>query len=91
MEWNMHKNVPPQKDIKTPSIKNHLNHTWYSVMFHAFSFDFFMSFTNTYAISMFCKYDCAYGLDDHHNHPNHAKSVKQGCLATFSKEIAHIT
>ncbi len=48
MEWNMHKNVPPQKDIKTPSIKNHLNHTWYSVMFHAFSFAFQMFFTNTY-------------------------------------------
>jgi hypothetical protein len=27
MEWNMHKNVPPREDIKTPSIKNHLNHT----------------------------------------------------------------
>jgi hypothetical protein len=38
----------PQKDIKTLSIKKHLGHTWYSVMFHAFSFVFQMSFTNTY-------------------------------------------
>jgi hypothetical protein len=48
MEWNMHKNMPPWEDIKTPSIKNHLNHTWYNVMFHAFSFVFQMFFTNTY-------------------------------------------
>jgi hypothetical protein len=48
MEWNMHKNLPPQKDTKTPSIKNHLGHTWYSVMFHAFSLAFEMFFTNTY-------------------------------------------
>ncbi len=40
VEWNMHKNLPPQKDIKTPSIKNHLNHTWYNVMFHEFFFVF---------------------------------------------------
>ncbi len=48
VEWNMHKNLPSQKDIKTPSIKNHISHTWYIVMFHAFSFAFQMSFTNTY-------------------------------------------
>ncbi len=40
VEWNMHKNLPPQKDIKTPSIKNHLNHTWYNVMFHEIFFVF---------------------------------------------------
>jgi len=27
VEWNMQKNLPSQKDIKTPSIKNHLGHT----------------------------------------------------------------
>jgi hypothetical protein len=26
MEWNMQKNLLSQKDIKTPSIKNHLSH-----------------------------------------------------------------
>jgi hypothetical protein len=48
MECNMQKNLPPQKDIKAPSIKNHFGHTWYNVMFRAFSFTFQMSFTNTY-------------------------------------------
>jgi hypothetical protein len=48
VERNMHQNLPPQKDIKTPSIKNHLDHIWYSVMFHAFFFSFEMLFTNTY-------------------------------------------
>jgi hypothetical protein len=48
VEWNTRKNLPPQKDIKTPSIKNHLSHIWYNVMCHAFSFIFQMSFTNTY-------------------------------------------
>jgi hypothetical protein len=40
VEWNMHKNLPPQKDIKTPSIKNHFGHIWYSVIFHVFFFLF---------------------------------------------------
>jgi hypothetical protein len=48
VEWNTHKNLPPQKDIKTPSIKKHLGHNWYSVMFHVFSFVFQMSFTNVH-------------------------------------------
>ncbi len=48
VEWNMHTNLPPQKDIKTPSIKNHLGHTWLMwCSMHSFSF-FQMSFTNTY-------------------------------------------
>jgi hypothetical protein len=86
VEWNMHKNLPPQKDIKTPSIKNHLNHIWYNVMFHAFHL-FFKCPSQThmiFTIRMFCRYDCAYGLDDHHNDPNHARSIKRGCLAAFS-------
>jgi len=45
LDINMHKNLPPQKDIKTPLINNHLCHTWCNVMFHAFSFTFQMSFT----------------------------------------------
>jgi len=48
VEWNTHKNLPPQKDIKTPSIKKHLGYNWYSVMFHVFSFVFQMSFTNVH-------------------------------------------
>jgi hypothetical protein len=48
MDWNAHKNLPPQNDIKTPSIKKHLGHIWYKLMFHAFSFSFQMLFTNTY-------------------------------------------
>ncbi len=38
VEWNMHKNLPPRKDIKTPLIKNHLSHTWYNVMCIFFCF-----------------------------------------------------
>jgi hypothetical protein len=30
--------LPPQKDIKNPSRKNNLGHTWYNAMFHAFDF-----------------------------------------------------
>jgi hypothetical protein len=28
MEWNMHKNLPLQKDVKHPTTNNHLGHTW---------------------------------------------------------------
>ncbi len=28
VEWNIHKNLPPQKDVKHLTIKNHLDHTW---------------------------------------------------------------
>jgi hypothetical protein len=27
VEWNIHKNLPPQKDVKHLTIKNHLEHT----------------------------------------------------------------
>jgi hypothetical protein len=33
---------------------------------------------------MFCRYQCGYGLEDHHEDPNHMKSIKHGCLAHFS-------
>jgi hypothetical protein len=29
MEWNIHKNMPTQKDVKNPTIQCHLGHTWY--------------------------------------------------------------
>ncbi len=29
MEWNIHKNMPAQKDVKNPTIQFHLEHTWY--------------------------------------------------------------
>ncbi len=37
-------------------------------------------------ISMFCRYDYAYGPNDHHNNPNHehARLIKQRCLVAFS-------
>jgi hypothetical protein len=28
MEWSVHKNIPSQMDVKQPTIKNHLGHTW---------------------------------------------------------------
>jgi hypothetical protein len=30
VEWNISKNLSPQEDVKNPTIKNHLGHTWYS-------------------------------------------------------------
>jgi hypothetical protein len=38
MEWNTHTTCPHKKDIKNPSIKNNLGHTWYNAMIHAFEF-----------------------------------------------------
>ncbi len=29
MEWNIHKNMPAQKDVQNPTIRHHLEHTWY--------------------------------------------------------------
>jgi hypothetical protein len=29
MEWNIHKNMPTQKDVKNLTIWDHLEHTWY--------------------------------------------------------------
>jgi hypothetical protein len=28
MEWNVYKKIPNQMDVKQPTIKNHLKHTW---------------------------------------------------------------
>ncbi len=28
VEWNVYKNFPSQMDVKQPTIKNHLGHTW---------------------------------------------------------------
>ncbi len=28
MQWNVYKNFPSQIDVKQPTIKNHLRHTW---------------------------------------------------------------
>ncbi len=28
VEWNVYKNFPNQMDVKQPTIKNHLGHTW---------------------------------------------------------------
>jgi len=70
--------LPSQKDITTPSIKNHFGHTWYRVMFHFFAFGF-QHPSQTYmirTIGMFCRYECAYGLNDHSNDLNHARLIK---------------
>jgi hypothetical protein len=52
MEWNIHKKLALQKDIKNPSIKNHQGHTWYNMTLLFYSFD--MYFLNTYDIH--CSY-----------------------------------
>jgi hypothetical protein len=36
-----------------------------------------------FIVHMFCRYECAYGPDDHCNDPNHVRSIKWGCLASF--------
>jgi hypothetical protein len=28
VEWNVYKKIPNQTDVKQPTIKNHLEHTW---------------------------------------------------------------
>ncbi len=32
VEWNVYKNFPSQKDVKQPTIKNHLGHMWQTFM-----------------------------------------------------------
>jgi hypothetical protein len=34
--------------------------------------------------TLFCKYKCGYGPKDHHEDPNHMRTIKRGCLAHFS-------
>jgi hypothetical protein len=34
--------------------------------------------------TMFCRYECGYGPEDHHEDHNHMRSIKRGCLAHFS-------
>ncbi len=76
MEWNIHKKLALQKDIKNPSIKKHQGHIWYNMTFMFYYFD--MYFLNTYDIycSYVCGYECVYGSDDHCNDPNHVRSIK---------------
>jgi hypothetical protein len=31
-----------------------------------------------------CRYECSYGLNDYHKHPNHMKLIKCGCLTHVS-------
>jgi hypothetical protein len=52
MEWNIHKKLALQKDIKNPLIKNHQGHTWCNIMLLFFFFD--MYFLNTYDV--YCSY-----------------------------------
>jgi hypothetical protein len=32
VEWNVYKNFSSQTDVKQPTIKNHLEHTWETFM-----------------------------------------------------------
>jgi hypothetical protein len=41
MEWNIHKKLASQKDIKNPSIIKHQGHTWYNMMFLFYYFDMY--------------------------------------------------
>jgi hypothetical protein len=63
-------------------------------MFHVFLF-FPKHLSQTHLIlttCMFCKYECAYGPNDHHNDPTHVRSKKWKCLATiFNQSILRTT
>ncbi len=85
--------LPSQKDIKTPLIKNHFGHIWYHVMFPSFAFGF-QHPSQTYmirTIGMFCRYECAYGLNDHCNDLNRARSIKWKYLVAFNQIVIHMT
>jgi hypothetical protein len=78
IEWNISKHLSLQKDVKKPTIKNHLGHTWYG-------FKTYKPFPLVKKMeTMFCMYKCGYGPKDHHKDPNHMRSIKHGCLAHFS-------
>jgi len=93
VEWNISKNLSPQENVKKPTIKNHLEHTKYGFKtYKPFPLVIFASskvsrscvFWFDLMEIMFCKYECGYGLEDHHEDPNHMRSIKHGCLAHFS-------
>jgi hypothetical protein len=74
-------------DVKNPTIKNHFIHIWYNVVLHAFCFPFHLcNMSQNLGSSLhqiFWKYECAYGLKDHHGDIAHGRSSKWGCLASF--------
>jgi hypothetical protein len=41
MEWNIHKKLASQKDIKNPSIKKHQGHAWYNMTLLFYYFDMY--------------------------------------------------
>jgi hypothetical protein len=74
-------------------IKNHLKYTWYGfktykpfplVIFASSKVSCFCVFLFDWVETMYCRYKCGYGPKDHHENPNHMRSIKCGCLAHFS-------
>jgi hypothetical protein len=95
VEWNIFKNFSPQWDVKKPTINNHLGHTWYGfktykpfplVIFASSKVSCSYVFWFDWLEIMFCRYECGYGSEDHHEDLNHMRSIKHGCLAHFSIE-----
>jgi hypothetical protein len=91
IKCNISKNLFFLQDIKKPSIKNHLGHTWYGFKtYRPFPLIIFAS-SNSFCVfwfdwmeTMFCRYECGYGPKDHREDPNHMKSIKRGCMTHFS-------
>jgi hypothetical protein len=93
VEWNISKNLSVQQDVKKPIIKNHFGHTWYGFKtYKPFPFVIFASsrvscscvFWFDWVKTLLCRYECGYRPEDHHEDPNHMRSIKCGFLAHFS-------
>jgi hypothetical protein len=74
-------------------IKNHLKHNWYGfktykpcslVIFTSFRVNHSSVFLFDWVETMFCRYECGHGPEDHCEDPNHMKSIKHDHLAHFS-------
>ncbi len=74
IEWDISKDLSLQQDVKKLTIKNHLGHTWYGfktykpfplVIFASSKVSCFCVFWFHWMQTMFCRYECGYGLKDH--------------------------
>jgi hypothetical protein len=93
VEWNISKNLSPQQGVKQLTIFNHFEHTWYGfktykpfplVIFASSRISHSCVFWFDWMETLFCRYECGYGSEDHRKDPNHMRSIKCSCLAHFS-------
>jgi hypothetical protein len=92
VEWNIHRNMHAQKDIKNPTIWH-----WTLGILGMYQMKVLPSFAY-YLLKLLytklecslcwinwmqCKKECGYGLEDHCGDLDHTISIKHGCLAPF--------